>query len=413
MLRRNVYQLQLVNGVTSLLAVFLCVFTVHCAVDRAVQHERRRLSRQWDFGSVHFNADFPSARLSGCSEKAGKYILSISPETVPINHSPWYCFAVTADTKRDIQVVLKYTYSRHRYWPKLSRDAENWTKLEQSRMVHKKEGQEVELHLTVDDQPTWISAQPIFSNEHYRQLNKEYLKNRFLESRILGYSLEGRPIVKLETCDWKGEKPGNVVLIGRQHPPETTGALGMVTFIRTLLKDTDLARAFRSKFRLIIVPNLNPDGVAHGHWRTNMNGVDLNRDWGPFTQPETRLMQRELSRFKENRDGQLYLGLDFHSTRYNLIYTQGFDIHTVPEAFAFKWYDAIMERLPEADFYHEPVHSPGKPIFKSYVYREFGAPGVTYEMGDCSTVEEIDLIATVAAEEMMRLLIAEFNQTRK
>ena len=33
---------------------------------------------------------------------------------------------------------------------------------------------------------------------------------------------------------------------------------------------------------------LKPDGVADGHWRHNDGGKDLNRDWGPFTQPETQ-----------------------------------------------------------------------------------------------------------------------------
>jgi len=44
--------------------------------------------------------------------------------------------------------------------------------------------------------------------------------------------------------------------------------------------DSELAREFRRRFSIIMVPLLNPDGVVLGHWRHNVNGVDLNRDGG-------------------------------------------------------------------------------------------------------------------------------------
>ena len=82
-----------------------------------------------------------------------------------------------------------------------------------------------------------------------------------------------------------------IVIVGRQHPPEVTGSLNLFPFLATVLGDSSLARQFRARYQLIIYPFLNPDGVALGHWRHNTGGVDLNRDWGPFTQPETRLVR--------------------------------------------------------------------------------------------------------------------------
>ena len=38
----------------------------------------------------------------------------------------------------------------------------------------------------------------------------------------------------------------------------------------------------------------NPDGVDSGYWRHNSNGVDLNRDWIEFTQPETKAIKQFL-----------------------------------------------------------------------------------------------------------------------
>ena len=100
-----------------------------------------------------------------------------------------------------------------------------------------------------------------------------------VETSLVGQSVQGRPLYLAETAD----RPEFILLIGRQHPPEVTGAIAMRSFIDTVLADSDLGRQFRARFKLAIVPLVNPDGVAGGHWRHNVNGVDVNRDWGPFT----------------------------------------------------------------------------------------------------------------------------------
>ncbi len=47
----------------------------------------------------------------------------------------------------------------------------------------------------------------------------------------------------------------------------------------------------------LILPLLNPDGMALGHWRHNLGSVDLNRDWGIFGQPETTAVTREAEKY--------------------------------------------------------------------------------------------------------------------
>ena len=96
----------------------------------------------------------------------------------------------------------------------------------------------------------------------------------------------------------------------------------MKPFVERLLARDELAEEFRRQFGILIVPNINPDGVYHGNWRHNVNGIDLNRDWGPFTQPETQLMRDELARFLEAGAARPYVFLDFHSTAHDVIYTQ-------------------------------------------------------------------------------------------
>jgi len=73
-----------------------------------------------------------------------------------------------------------------------------------------------------------------------------------------GSSVAGRPIYMLETTT-----PADryIVLIGRQHPPEITGALGMKHFINRIVRDEPLANAFRKKYGLLMVPDMSSDNA--------------------------------------------------------------------------------------------------------------------------------------------------------
>ena len=77
-----------------------------------------------------------------------------------------------------------------------------------------------------------------------------------------------------------GEGETQVWLIARQHPGESMAEWWMEGALECLTDPADpVARALRSKCRLHIVPNCNPDGSCRGHLRTNAAGVNLNREW--------------------------------------------------------------------------------------------------------------------------------------
>src|SRR3546814_5882297 len=95
-----------------------------------------------------------------------------------------------------------------------------------------------------------------------------------------------------------------LLVLGRQHPPETTGTQALMGFVDELAADSLLARDFRERTLVIVLPLLNPDGVVEGNWRGNINGQDLNRDWGPFTQSETRAARDLLERALDDAIGR-------------------------------------------------------------------------------------------------------------
>lgn len=51
---------------------------------------------------------------------------------------------------------------------------------------------------------------------------------------------------------------------------------GIINFLTS--KDP-IAEILRQRFIFKLVPMLNPDGVIHGNYRTNLAGIDLNRVW--------------------------------------------------------------------------------------------------------------------------------------
>jgi len=108
--------------------------------------------------------------------------------------------------------------------------------------------------------------------------------------QVLTTSLKGHP-VELVTitsspnepaqdpmCLSDGTRKPVVFVSARVHPGEVPAQWcleGLLNF--ATIKDDPRAIAFREKFVLVMVPILNPDGVAMGHYRSDSLGQNLNR----------------------------------------------------------------------------------------------------------------------------------------
>ncbi|KAL4487062.1 hypothetical protein ABPG72_001514 [Tetrahymena utriculariae] len=71
-----------------------------------------------------------------------------------------------------------------------------------------------------------------------------------------------------------------IIIIARQHPGETPGSWmveGAINYLCNLKNEE--ASYLRERCVFKVVPMVNPDGVIHGNYRTDLSGVDLNRNW--------------------------------------------------------------------------------------------------------------------------------------
>ena len=230
--------------------------------------------------------DFAGARRGQCDVLARDHVrVSIVAEDEgEINPSPWFAFKLLPQASGTAIISLGYVGDKHRYVPKISYDGKNWSAIasEQVRILH--DGRLVRIEILLNDSPVWIAAQELVTPDIYDAWNREMADRSGAELKLLGQSLEQRPIHYLVSDSASRDV---LFLVGRQHPPEVSGAFAFFAFAETVLADTELARNFRDRFQIVAIPMLNPDGIVAGHWRHNQGSTDLNRT-GEFSASRRR-----------------------------------------------------------------------------------------------------------------------------
>jgi hypothetical protein len=105
-----------------------------------------------------------------------------------------------------------------------------------------------------------------------------------------------------------------VILSGRVHPGETNASWLLRGAVDFLTSSAPRARALRRQLVFKVIPFLNPDGVVNGHHRTNLAGLDLNRQWAAPTRelsPTVWHLRALMLSAARQRRGPLFF-TDFH-----------------------------------------------------------------------------------------------------
>ena len=357
-----------------------------------------------EFTAVKFVSDFEGGRLNACNQlDENRFQLTIDAENRPVNPSPWYAFRVENQTPKTQRLTLELNLvdAKPRYLPKLSIDGKHWTPIPFTVNNGK-----MSFTISITNQAVWVAAQALILNQDYIDWQQKIAALSPNISLInLGKSRQNRPIWSMQYVDKNTKEVAKewLVIVGRQHPPEVSGAIALQAFVESLLsKESQVNNAdFFKRFKLLIVPNINPDGVASGNWRHSSAGVDLNRDWNHFKQPETSLVKDEINRLLGNTE-KLVFALDFHSTQQDIFYTMPSDYHVAPALFSQEWIAELKKQTVSSFTVRErPGSSPGRGVFKQYIADTYNVHAVTYEMGDNTPNYLIKHVADIAAQTLM------------
>ena len=367
------------------------------------------LSVPCDEGELQLRSDFEGARAADCRRTEAGFAVTISPEKEPVNKSPWYAFDLIAADAQPVTVKLNYTYGWHRYSPKAWHGEGGWEVLPEDAVETADDGQRAVMSIALAEGRTRIAAQPLYdASERMGWVEALAAASPDLKLTIAGHSVEERPIQRLSSGP-EGEGRPLLLLLGSQHPPEVPGWTAMQAFLERLVEDDRLAQEFRDQIRIEIFPILNPDGLDRGHWRLNAALVDINRDWGPFTQPETRIV-RDVIEARRTAGDRPVLMVDFHATRKgDILYTPDETAQLTPGGYTNEWASAIESRLDEPSFRIVTAHNPGLPTSKGWFAETYGAPGVTLEIGDETDPDRSSRLGRAAAEAMMVTLLEQLS----
>ncbi|CAK0789225.1 unnamed protein product [Prorocentrum cordatum] len=165
----------------------------------------------------------------------------------------------------------------------------------------------------------------------------------WLSVQDLGPTPGGRPLLMLtindfEACSTSGTHDTRpyVIISARVHPGESPASFIMRGVLKLLLSDADEACALRRLLKFVIMPMLNPDGVAAGNGRANSAGYDLNRCWSkPPVGSEIVAVRQVVSGLCASQSGVLaFLDFHAHSRRHGAFTLSNPNSQTLPDLLA-------------------------------------------------------------------------------
>ncbi|PIR19850.1 MAG: hypothetical protein COV45_09365 [Deltaproteobacteria bacterium CG11_big_fil_rev_8_21_14_0_20_47_16] len=411
---------------------------------RGVRLEPKRFFRFTEPSSekvkIAFDNNFPGGRLANVIQTGpSKFTIVSSPENEPpINDSPWYAFRINSAEKHQIITIeFAYTAGLHRYLPKISYDGTHWQSIDPSIVSRNGlvedgtwgdgtgKGFTASFPLALDGHTIWIAAQELITSDRILEWSQKMVNaHPFISFSTIGKSNGGRDIPMLTINKGNTPKP-TVVLMGRQHPPEVTGTLAQMSFVEALCDNGYLSKQFLAKYNVIVIPNVNPDGVDQGHWRHNgigpctdnnndgacdsgKGGIDLNRDWQSSNEPETRAVKQAIE--VHSKKGIAFF-IDFHSTYKDVMYlievNEDASGKAALDSRVLDWMEKLSAREKDYQIKLIPL-SRSNPIVpktsEGWIDKTFNAPAVTYEVGDSTPREKLTRLAHNAAYALIEHL---------
>ncbi|AEP30204.1 M14 family metallopeptidase [Brumicola nitratireducens] len=155
-----------------------------------------------------------------------------------------------------------------------SYDREEWFRVETS--FH-------DNNLTIDFVPEYDSVYFAYFTPYSYERHQDFISAAQMsfdcELRHIGFTLDKRDMSLLVIGE-EAEGKNKIWVTARQHPGESMAEWLVEGLVRRLLDEDDgVAKKLLEDNVFYVIPNMNPDGSARGHLRTNAVGTNLNREW--------------------------------------------------------------------------------------------------------------------------------------
>lgn len=231
-----------------------------------------QISSQFDSGNIHVVK----------AEQPNDIVLEINKDNES-DFYQWFHFRLYSTPLEPhtitIQNLAKSAYPEgwKGYDVVASYDRDEWFRVESAF-----DGDNLTFSFTPEHETIYFAYFTPYSYERHLDLISEAQCSPLCQHQILGQTLDGRDISLLVIGDDKGPSDSKkaIWITARQHPGETMAEWCAEGIVYRLLDEQDgLSRKLLDDAVFYIVPNMNPDGGARGHLRTNAAGINLNREW--------------------------------------------------------------------------------------------------------------------------------------
>lgn len=192
----------------------------------------------------------------------------------------WFHFKLetTAGEEHNLRIInakdAAYPEGWQDYQAMASYDRETWFRVD----TEYADGELVIHHIPEFDHVFYAYFVPYSYERHLDLVHKAQLMPA-VELITLGETLDGRDMSLLQIGQ-PSEGKMNIWITARQHPGESMAQWYVEGLLDRLFDHDDaVSRLLMDKAVFYVVPNMNPDGSARGHLRTNAAGANLNREW--------------------------------------------------------------------------------------------------------------------------------------
>ena len=210
------------------------------------------------------------------------------------------------------------------FHPVVSEDGETWRHVPNSGWDVDRD--ELTLKVKAQGNRLWVAHIPPYTYTRLQKVLGEVKAFPHARVEVIGQSVMGRDLQLVTVTNFERPDAAKKVvwLQARQHAWEASTSFVLEGAMKFVLSDDPAARKLRDENVFKFIPMLNPDSVAAGEVRFNLNGFDPNRQWPEVDLRDKRWLERapeiwypKRAILEQHARQPIAIALNLHNTEMN------------------------------------------------------------------------------------------------